>query len=48
MKWECEFVSKLGGWVVEAVGSDGEVFVTQFYGPDAEKRAKEYAAWKSA
>jgi hypothetical protein len=35
-------------WTVEAVNTDGEggVDVTIFSGPDAEKRAAEYAAWK--
>lgn len=37
-----------GDWRVEAIGNDGEVYVTIFSGPDAEARAREYAAWKSA
>lgn len=40
--WECQFAERLGGWVVEKVGSDGECYVTQFYGADAERRAKHY------
>jgi hypothetical protein len=48
MNWECMYAPKLEGWVVEAVGSDGEIYVTQFYGPKAEDRAKEYASWKNA
>ena len=48
MRYECMYAPKLQGWVVEAVGSDGEVYVAQFYGPDDEERAKEYAAWKNA
>lgn len=48
MDYECMYAPKLQGWVVEAIGSDGEVYVTQFYGPDDERRAKEYAAWKGA
>lgn len=47
MQYECMYAPKLQGWVVEAVGSDGEVYVTQFYGPGDEERAKEYAAWKN-
>lgn len=45
--WECCFAARLDGWVVEKVGEEGEVFVTQFYGPLAEQRAKEYADWKN-
>lgn len=33
-------------WVVEAVGSEGEVYKVNFYGPDAESRANEYAEFK--
>lgn len=47
MMWECEYAPKLGGWVVEAVGSEGEVYVTQFYGPEADQRAKQYAQWQN-
>jgi len=34
-------------WRVEAVNhaSEGECYVTAFYGLDCERRAKEYAAW---
>ena len=37
-------------WIVEAInyGGDGEVFSALFSGPNAERRAREYAAWKSA
>lgn len=48
MDWDCGYSPLLDGWVVEAVGSDGEVYVTQFYGPLAEQRAKEYAEAKMA
>lgn len=48
MEYECVFAPKLQGWVVEAIGADGEVYVAQFYGPDSEERAAEYAAWKNA
>ncbi len=48
MEWVCEKAPKLGGWVVEAIGDDGEVFVAQFYGPGDEFRAREYANWKGA
>jgi len=34
-------------YVVEAIGLDGEVYVTIFAGPDAEARASDYAAWKN-
>lgn len=35
-------------WAVESINSDGDggVDVTKFSGPDAEKRAREYANWK--
>ncbi len=35
-------------WVVEAVGSDGEVLVAVFAGPAARSRAAEYADWKNS
>lgn len=37
-------------WRVEATDyeHDGEVFVTIFSGPDAKRRAREYAGWKNA
>lgn len=36
-------------WVVEAINyeGDGEIYSALFSGPDAEIRAREYAAWKS-
>lgn len=36
-------------WRAEAISldGDGEVYVASFSGPDAEKLAKEYAAWKN-
>jgi hypothetical protein len=34
-----------GDWRVEAIGQEGEVYVTNFSGPKAEQRAREYAAW---
>ena len=34
-------------WVVEAIGSHGEVYVAIFAGPDAEQRAREYAALRA-
>lgn len=36
----------LNDWRVEAINQSGDSFVTLFSGPDAEERAKEYAAWK--
>jgi hypothetical protein len=37
-------------WLVEAIdcASEGELYPALFYGLDAEKRAREYAAWKNA
>ncbi len=37
-------------WRVEAIDyeHDGQVFVAIFSGPDAERRAKEYAEWRNA
>ncbi len=37
-----------GGWTVEAIGDDGEIYQAFFYGPEAKERAEEYAAFKSA
>jgi hypothetical protein len=34
-------------WRVEGIGSDGEVYVTIFSGPDVEQRAREYAYWQN-
>ena len=48
MEWDYMYAPKLDGWVVEAVGADGEVYVTQFYGRMAEERAIEYARWKNS
>ena len=37
-------------WIVEAIdyGSEGEIYAATFSGPGAEKRAREYAAWKNS
>jgi hypothetical protein len=35
-------------WTVEALGSNGEICQSMFLGPDAERRAREYAAFKYA
>jgi hypothetical protein len=32
-----------GVWTVEAIGPDGEIYQTIFAGPDAKRRAEEYA-----
>ena len=37
-----------GEWRAEAIGSDREVYVVIFSGPDAKERAAEYAEWKNA
>ena len=37
-----------GDWRVEAIGSDGEVYVAIFSGSDARTRATDYAAWKNS
>jgi len=34
-------------WRAEAVGSDGECYVTIFCGPEAERRAKAYVRWQN-
>jgi hypothetical protein len=38
-----------GVWRVEAVDhpSEGEIYLTKFYGPGDEARAREYAEWKN-
>lgn len=38
---ECKIYS--GEWLAEAVGQDGEVYMTRFSGPKAKARAEEYA-----
>jgi hypothetical protein len=35
-----------GCWIVDACDSDNALFRAVFDGPDAEKRAREYARWK--
>jgi hypothetical protein len=42
-------MSRPGDWVAGAVNlpGEGEIFLAIFSGPDAQKRAEEYAAWKS-
>lgn len=47
LNWECAQSERLGGWVVEAIGDDGEMYVAQFYGPQAKERAYEYQSWKN-
>ena len=37
-----------GTWHAEAIDEKGRVFVTAFSGPDAERRAREYAEWKNS
>jgi hypothetical protein len=39
----------LDSWRVEAINfqGDGEVYVAIFSGPDAEKRARDYADWQN-
>lgn len=34
-------------WRVERVVGEGRVEVTIFWGPDAERRARDYAVWKN-
>lgn len=37
-----------GTWRVEAIDrNDGDIYVAIFSGPEAEKRAREYAEWKA-
>jgi len=48
MDWKCMYSKYLRGWVVEGLlGDDREVHFAQFYGPNAEHMAQEYAAWKN-
>ena len=51
MEWECfQDMKNKGDWRVEAIDFDdeGAVYVTIFSGPEARKRAREYAALKAA
>lgn len=41
-----QHVADASAWVVEAIGSDGEIYKADFSGPDAERRAREYAREK--
>lgn len=48
MIWELtEDEEEPGDWRVEAVGEDGECYVTIFSGPFARARASEYKAWRN-
>lgn len=49
MKYEVKPSRHGREWVVEAFvpEGDGEVYVAEFSGPDAQTRAIEYAAWKN-
>lgn len=38
-----EWKGALGAWTVEAIGLDGEIYQAIFAGPDAQRRAHEYA-----
>jgi 5-methylcytosine-specific restriction enzyme A len=42
--------SRFPEWLVEAInaGGEGELYSALFSGPDAQRRAEEYAAWKNA
>lgn len=43
LRWELlEDARQAGDWRVEAIGSEGECFVTIFSGPNAKARADEY------
>lgn len=33
-------------WTLEFIDEDGGIEMTSFTGPDSEKRARDYAAWK--
>ena len=48
MNWElAEDTENPGDWRAEAVGEDGECYVTIFSGPSAETRAREYIVFLS-
>lgn len=50
MKYEIEKSTEQGGsYIVVAVNesAQGEKLITQFSGPDAKRRAEEYAKWKN-
>jgi hypothetical protein len=51
MQYEIEESSaQAGSYIVVAVNdaSHGEKLITQFSGPDAKRRAEEYAKWKNS
>ena len=39
-----------GVWSVEIIDyqNEGSIYLTNFYGPDSEKRAKDYVRWQQA
>lgn len=37
--------NRVEGWNVEQFDNDGACYMATFTGPDAEKRAREYAEW---
>ena len=45
-----ESTAQAGSYTVTAVNesSRGETLITQFFGPDAKRRAEEYAKWKNS
>jgi hypothetical protein len=48
MKYEIvESSAEPGHWYVESINEDGSVYVVVFSGPEAQKRAAEYAEWKN-
>ena len=49
MKYEvAEHSHYLGQWHVESILEDGAIMVAIFTGPEANKRAREYADWKGS
>ncbi len=47
MQYEMKASLFKGEWIVEALNEegDGELYIAAFSGPEAEKRAVEYAEW---
>jgi len=43
----CERRNEPGTWSTERIGSDGEIYLAVFYGPDSRALAEEYARFKN-
>lgn len=40
--------ARQGDWIASATDEDGAMYLVFFSGPDAQRRAEEYASWQSS